>query len=346
MKSDVFFLPWDKLNDLGAWLKGTGLYKTIEPHQFAAIKIHFGEEGNKGFIKPGLVKPVVDEISANGAYPFLTDANTIYVGARADAVHHALTAEKHGFNIANCGCPVIIADGLRGNSGVDVPVKLKHFKKVSIANAMHYADSVILMSHFKGHEITGFGGAIKNAGMGAATRAGKYAMHDKLTPKVTAEKCTGCGNCVKWCPEKALMLKDKKIVMNRAKCVGCGECTLSCKFNVFSIPWDESVGSAQEKIAEYAYGVLKGKPGFSVNFVNHVTKFCDCYPDSGQPLLRDIGVFASFDPVALDQACAEAVNKEFGSDFVEHVFPGIDWKKQFIYAEKIGLGKREYKLIK
>ena len=346
MPAKVFFLPWSRIKDFDNWIKYTGLFETFKERRFTAIKIHFGEEGNHGFIKPEYVKPVAAGISARGAHPFMTDANTIYVGTRADAVHHALTADKHGFNIANCGCPVIIADGLRGNAGVDVPVNLKHFKKVSISNAVHYSDSLALMSHFKGHEITGFGGAIKNAGMGAATRAGKYAMHDRLFPRVDVEKCEACANCVKWCPQKALTLKNKKIVMNQTKCVGCGECTLSCKFGVFHIPWDETTGAAQEKIVEYAYGVVKDKPLICINFVNYVTKFCDCYPTKGEPLIKDVGIFAGTDPVAVDQACADAVNKEFGSDFVKHIFPGIEWRQQFEYAEKLGLGTRSYEILK
>ena len=345
MTSEVYFLPWEKRADFPDWIKTTGAFKIIKAHMYAAIKIHFGEEGNIGYIRPEFVKPVADNISTLNASPFMTDANTIYVGQRADAVHHATMAEKHGFNITNCGCPVVIADGLRGNSGVNVEVNLKHFKKVIISNAVHYSDAVILMSHFKGHEITGFGGAIKNAGMGCATRAGKYAMHDKLYPKVDHAKCTACGNCVKWCSGNALTLKGKTISLNQSKCIGCGECILSCRFGVFRIPWDENAAAAQEKIMEYAYGVLKDKPSFSINFVNFVTKFCDCYPTNGKPLIADIGIFAGTDPVAVDQACADAVNDKFGSDIVKHIFPEIDWKSGLAYAEKIGLGKRSYRII-
>ena len=301
MSGKVYFLPWRERNDFSSWIKTTGAFNIVKEHTFAAIKIHFGEEGNTGFIRPEYVKPVADTIAARGSYPFMTDANTIYIGQRADAVHHALVADKHGFNVANCGCPVIIADGLRGNSGVTVDVNLKHFKNVIIANAVHYSDAVMLMSHFKGHEITGFGGAVKNAGMGCATRAGKYAMHDKLYPSAAVSKCEGCGSCVKWCPQGALTLKAKKINLDQAKCVGCGECILSCRFGVFHIPWDEKAASAQEKIAEYAYGTLKNKPHFCVNFVNFITKFCDCYPTKEKPLMEDIGIFAGEDPVAVDQ---------------------------------------------
>ena len=346
MPSEVHFLPWKERVEFPSWIEKTEAFKIIKEHMYTAVKIHFGEEGNIGYIRPEFVKPVAEGVKALGAYPFLTDANTIYVGQRADAVHHAIVADKHGFNIANCGCPVIIADGLRGNSGVNVEINLKHFKKVSVSNAVYYADAVMLMSHFKGHELTGFGGALKNAGMGCATRAGKYSMHDRLYPRADLSKCTACGSCVKWCAEGALTLKGKTVSFDQAKCVGCGECILSCRRGVFNIPWDEKLGAAQEKIVEYAYGTLKGKPNFSVNFVNFVTKYCDCYPTNEKPLMADIGIFACADPVALDQACADAVNDKFGSDFVQHVFPGIDWNACLDYAQKIGLGERTYRLVK
>jgi uncharacterized Fe-S center protein len=202
------------------------------------------------------------------------------------------------------------------------------------------------MSHFKGHEFVGFGGAIKNAGMGCATRAGKFAMHDKLFPQPDFSKCTGCGNCVKWCSAKALSISEKKVVFDQTKCTGCCECILSCRLGALYMPWDENVSNAQEKIAEYAKGAIGSKPLFCINFANCITKFCDCYPVDQKPFLDDIGIFAGTDPVAVDQACADAVNEKFGSDFVGHIFPGIDWKHGFEYAERIGLGKRAYKLIK
>ncbi|MFC1501352.1 DUF362 domain-containing protein, partial [Elusimicrobiota bacterium] len=310
--SDVYFLPWDKREKLAKWLKNIGAFKHIQSREFVALKIHFGEEGNNGFIDPKTIKPIVRHIKDRTAWPFLTDANTIYVGKRSDALHHAITAEKHGFTTENCDCPVIIADGLRGNSGVDVEIHQKHFKSASIANAIHYAESLIFLSHFKGHELTGFGGTLKNIGMGCATRAGKYAMHHSVNPRVNIDHCTACGKCIQWCPAGALELKNKKIVFDNKKCIGCGECILSCVFNVFSIPWNESTKSVQEKIVEYSYAVLKNKKHFSVNFLKHITKYCDCYSDRGKPLTEDIGILASNDPVALDQASADMVNKKHG----------------------------------
>jgi uncharacterized Fe-S center protein len=344
MTSTVYFLPWDKRDRFAEWMKTINAYRHIEPRQYVAFKMHFGEQGNKGFIRPEMVRPIAEAVQAAGAWPFLTDANTIYVGQRADAVHHLMVADRHGFNVANCGCPVIIADGLRGNAGVDVEVNLKHFKTVSIANALHYADALIFLSHFKGHEISGFGGTLKNMGMGSGTRAGKYHMHDRVHPEVNIEKCIGCETCVKWCSAEALKVQHGKIGYETGRCIGCGECILSCPQDVFHIPWDENTSSVQEKIVEYACGVAKNKKHFHVNVINYITRFCDCYPTKGAPLLPDIGIMASDDPVALDQASADIVNKAYGGDFWKHIFPGIDWTVQLAYAEKIGMGSRQYVL--
>ncbi len=345
MTSKVYFLPWGRRSEFGSWAKEIGAFKHIQSREFVALKIHFGEEGNTGHISPEYIKPLVKHIKDRTGFPFLTDANTIYVGKRADAYHHALTADKHGFTIANCDCPVVIADGLRGNAGVEVEINQKHFKKVSIANAVHYAESAIFISHFKGHELSGFGGTLKNIGMGCATRAGKYAMHNKVNPTVDVDKCTGCGKCIKWCSAGALSLKSKKIELDSSKCIGCGECILSCAFNVFSIAWNETTKGVQEKIVEYASGVLKNKKHFSINFITHITKFCDCYPDRGTVLLDEIGMAASQDPVALDQASSDLINKKFGKDFWRSIYPEIDSTVQLDYAEKLGLGSRKYSLI-
>lgn len=343
--SKVYFLEWKKLNKLSDWLKSTELLNSIKNRDFTAIKMHFGEKGNKGYIKPDIVRTVVDRIKLRCAVPFLTDSNTIYIGERADSVHHLNIANKHGFTQENCGCPVIIADGLRGNAGVDVEINQKHFKKVSIGNAVHYSDFIVFLTHFKGHEVTGFGGALKNIGMGCGTRAGKYAMHDKIHPHLMYDRCIGCGTCVNWCSAKALKVSSKKIVFDSKKCMGCGECILSCAQGVFQIPWDENTSAAQEKIIEYAYGVLKNKRHISINFLNFLTKYCDCYRTREDPLLPDIGIMASHDPVALDQASADIVNKKYGGDFFKHIFPDIDWQVQLDYAEKLGLGTREYTIV-
>ncbi|MBI5574204.1 MAG: DUF362 domain-containing protein [Elusimicrobia bacterium] len=340
--SKVYFTKTFSKDTVTKLAEKSGINSLVSKNDFVAIKIHFGEKGNLGYIKPEYVKPIVEVVKSLGGKPFLTDANTIYKGSRANAVDHLNIAIEHGFGI--CGCPIIIADGLRGNSYIDVNVNLKHFKSVKVAWDIYYADKFIFLTHFKGHEISGFGGAIKNIGMGCGARAGKYEMHNAIKPEVNPEKCTGCGSCVRWCPSNALKLSNKKIIINKDICVGCGECILSCEQYAIKIPWDESTKNVQEKIVEYAAGVLKNKKAIYINFLNYITKFCDCYATKENPLLEDIGILTSDDAVAIDAASADLVNKKFDGDFFRHIFPDIDWSIQTKYAEKIGLGRRQYTL--
>ncbi|MBN1384215.1 MAG: DUF362 domain-containing protein [Elusimicrobia bacterium] len=348
--SNVYFskiFSADKIKQLAV---KAGISDIIRKNELVAVKIHFGEKDNRGYIKPAFVKPVVDEIKSLGAKPFLTDTNTIYKGSRTDAVDHILTANEHKFD--TCGCPVIIADGLRGNSYVELDVNLKHIKKAQVANDIYYSDKLVFMTHFKGHELFGFGGALKNIGMGCIPRKAKYTAHNTVKPSINIEACIGCGICIKWCPAGALRLSNKKITLNKDICIGCGECILSCEQRVIDVPWDESTKNAQEKTMEFAYGVLKdlpdgkaGKKSIYISFLNHITKFCDCFKTSEGPLIEDIGILASEDPVAIDQASVDLVNKKAGYDFFKKIFPNIDSEYQIVLAEKLGIGSRKYKLI-
>ncbi|MDI6641237.1 MAG: DUF362 domain-containing protein [Elusimicrobiota bacterium] len=375
----VYFTSYITPESINKLLDCIDLKSIILPNDFSAIKMHFGEKGNEGFIKPEFVEVIVERIKSLAAVPFLTDANTIYVGERADAINHLKIAEQHGFSYDKVGCPVIIADGLRGNSYVEVEianvaVKPKHFSKVKIANGIYYADSVVFVTHFKGHELTGFGGALKNAGMGCASRSGKYELHNSVVPKLKLENCNGCGICIKWCPGNALSLIDRGklqkselnrvevseqcrqqvISLNTANCTGCGECILVCKQKVFRIPWDEPVKNVQEKTVEYCLGVLRNKRVVFLNFLNFITKYCDCYETKEKPLVDDIGIVLSTDPVAIDQASVDLVNKKFRqqklardgvqSDFFRYIWPEIDYEIQLKYAQQLGLGNRNYHL--
>ncbi len=357
MKSKVYFLEIKSQNRLPELLEKVNPQEIIKENDYTAIKIHFGEKGNQGYVKPQFVKPIVEKIKSLNACPFITDANTIYTGTRSDAVHHLQVAYEHRFTEEYLGCPVIIADGLRGNSYVEVEINLNHFKKVKIANAIHYADSIVFVTHFKGHEVSGFGGTLKNMGMGCGARPGKYEMHHSIVPEIVIEKCNACGLCVKWCPSSALSLSPinqltnspinrSTIHLDSTKCTGCGECILVCRHGAIKLPWNDPVKMCQEKIVEYACGAVKNKSYFCINFLNYITKYCDCYGRKEEPLLPDIGILASSDPVAIDQASADMVNQKFGSDFFRYIFPEIDWEIQLTYAEKIALGRREYQLIK
>jgi uncharacterized Fe-S center protein len=240
----------------------------------------------------------------------------------------------------------MIADGLRGISESAIEVNLKNCKSVLIGRDIALADNYIFLSHFKGHEISGFGGALKNIGMGSGSKAGKYEMHNNSKPEMDIGKCVGCGICAQWCNQKALEVKDGKITMDIGKCAGCGQCIVNCPNDVFELAWSSGSESVQEKIVEYAAGVVKGKKSSSVNFLNHISKFCDCFAfNKNEPLMDDVGIVAGVDPVAVDQASYDLVNKAYGKDFFKELYPDIDPTIQLKYAEEVGLGSRDYELI-
>lgn len=342
MPAKVYYLPIEKLNDksLLELFKAAGFEKLIESEKLIAIKVHFGETGNKAYLKPHNVAPVAEKIVSLGGKPFLTDANTLYKGTRGNSVDHLNTALAHGY----CFAPVIIADGLIGKSFTEVEINQKHFKKVKIASEIMHADTMIVMSHFKGHELTGFGGAIKNVGMGLGSRAGKQQMHADVHPSVDAEKCTGCELCTKWCPTNAITMKNGKAQIDSSKCIGCAECIVTCNFSAISIEWNGSSNIVQEKIVEYFSGAIKGKKCAYMSFIIDVSPNCDCWSLNGEPIVGDVGVVASFDPVAIDQACVDLVNKKAGADIIKKTWPELDCTIQLEYAQKIGLGSRKYEL--
>ncbi|MBN2706103.1 MAG: DUF362 domain-containing protein [Deltaproteobacteria bacterium] len=344
-------------------LDAVGLPQGVRPKSLTAIKIHFGEEGNASFIRPILVRPVVDAIHALQGKAFVTDTNTLYVGTRSDAVSHLGTAVRHGFNFPVLNAPVLIADGLRGNSTRTVAVGLRHFQEVKIAAEIANADALVVLTHFKGHELPGFGGALKNLGMGCAGREGKLSQHSNISPKVTRKRCVGCGLCLKWCPAGAISLDQEshKAFIDNELCVGCGECIVICPQNAINIRWNETIPVFQEKMVEYAFGACQGKRErcFFINFVLQVSPACDCYGHNDMPIVADLGILAANDPVALDQACADLVNAAPGmpgsalgadiapgTDKFRLLYPEVDWRLQLAYAEEIGLGSRSYELEK
>lgn len=327
--------------------------------KYTAIKIHFGEPGNLAFLRPNYAKVVADLVKEFGGKPFLTDCNTLYVGGRKNALDHMESAYLNGFSPLTTGCHIIIADGLKGTDDEYVPVEGgEYVKEAKIGRAIMDADVFISLSHFKGHEAAGFGGALKNIGMGCGSRGGKMEMHSSGKPVVEQDKCIGCKRCAKICAHNAPEFTDGKASINHDKCVGCGRCIGVCPKDAVVSGTDESNDILNCKIAEYSKAVLSGRPHFHISLVIDVSPYCDCHAENDAAIVPDVGFFASFDPVALDVACADAVNAQpviagtalseadhEGHDHFGAIFPTTNWRSCVEHAEKIGLGSQEYELI-
>ncbi|MDY6970701.1 MAG: DUF362 domain-containing protein [Thermodesulfobacteriota bacterium] len=342
-------------------VNSTGLEQIITPRSLVALKMHFGEKGNTAFIRPLFIRQIVDRVKDLGASPFLTDCNTLYAGTRSDSVSHLNTATENGFAYSVVNAPIIIADGMRGATFSTVEINQEIIKTAFLGREIVQSDFLISLAHFKGHELSGFGGTIKNLGMGCASRKGKLDQHSGLSPKVKRKKCVGCGDCVHHCAQRAISLLEDKATIDPKKCVGCGECILICPNGVIDIRWSADIPIFQKKLVEYAFAVLKEKQGKAVfvNFLTNISPACDCYGHSDAPIVHDIGIMASKDPVAIDQASADMVNqqaaaegscvskcREPGEDKFKGIYPKVDWTVQLKHAEKIGLGSREYKVVK
>ena len=365
-KSEVYFTDMrcrvgdSLLAKLDRLLTRAGLEKIDFHNKFVALKIHFGEPGNLAALRPNFAKTVADRVKALGGRPFLTDSNTLYVGRRKNALDHLEAAWENGFSPLSTGCQVIIADGLKGLDEVDVPLpEGLILKSAKIGQAVMDADIVISLNHFKGHEMTGFGGAIKNLGMGSGSRAGKMVMHDDGRPSVKKSQCVGCRVCARFCAQEAISFdKNDKAVINQRLCVGCGHCLGACNQDAIHHRWSTAGPELNRKMAEYALAVVSGRPHFHLNVVNQVSPNCDCHNENDAPVVPDVGLFAGFDPVAVDAASIAGVNAApalAGSaagqgagrpgDHFTLIHPTTDWRGQLAYAEKIGLGRRAYELI-
>lgn len=347
------------LQKLERLVKKAGMLEHIDyKNKYTAIKIHFGEPGNLSYLRPNYSKVVVDLIKAQGGKVFLTDCNTLYVGGRKNALDHLDTAYTNGYNPFATGCHVIIADGLKGTDETLVPMDGDYIKEAKIGRAIMDADIFISLTHFKGHESTGFGGALKNIGMGCGSRAGKMEMHNAGKPHVVSERCVGCGACRKNCAHSAITIESRKASIDRHRCVGCGRCIGVCPVDAVDSACDESNDILNCKIAEYSYAVLKDRPHFHISLVVDVSPYCDCHGENDVPIVPNVGMFASFDPVALDMACVDAVNRQpvtegsilsekphIHHDHFTDTHPETNWESAIDHAVKLGLGSKEYELI-
>lgn len=376
-QSKVFFTDLrtapgnDLMKKLERLIRRAGISDIDFNGKFTAIKIHFGEPGNLAYIRPNYAARVVDVIRSLGGKTFLTDANTLYSGGRSNAVDHLDAAMENGFNRISAHADVIIADGLKGTDYKEVPCGGKYCPSPKIAAAIADADIVISMSHFKGHEQSGFGGALKNLGMGSASVGGKLELHSSSQPQINADNCIGCRICEKYCRHDAVKVVDKLAVIDYDKCVGCGQCVAVCQKSAAVVKDYDTSEVLNRKIAEYALAVVKDKPSFHISFIMNVSPNCDCWNHNDAAIVPDLGIAASFDPVALDCACADLVkaapslvgnavsdkdaahscdcghhHHHKGEDKFRIVHPDTNWEAGVEYGEEIGLGVRAYELVK
>ena len=369
--SQVYFTDFhvpvgtSQLQKLRRLIEKAGLGELDLDRKLVCIKMHFGEPGNLSFLRPNYAKVVADFVKDKGGVPFLSDCNTLYAGRRKNALEHLDAAYENGFSPLSTGCQILIGDGLRGTDDVEVPVRGgEYVKAAKIGRAIMDADVFISLTHFKGHEQTGFGGAIKNIGMGCGSRAGKMEQHNAGKPVVKAKRCVGCRACAKHCGQDAITYgADGKALIDQDKCVGCGRCIGVCNFDAIHNPSGDSVQMLNRKMAEYTKAVVDGRPCFHISLVRDISPNCDCHGENDMPILPDVGMFASFDPVALDQACADAclgqeplpggqlARRMAEEGFVDqhdhfvNTTEGTEWESCLAHAEKIGLGSRRYELV-
>lgn len=353
MSSKVYFIPQERSDNLQIineklkrLLDKSNLLDFIGKNDLCAVKTHFGEEGNTGFVRPEHVRVVCDEIRARGGNAFLSDANTLYRGMRLNSKDHLALAYEHGFTKKVTGTDVIIPDDAKQENVISVQINQKFIKSAKLARIFIDSDAIVAVTHFKGHILTGFGGALKNIGMGCATREGKLAQHCDVAPVVQTERCIGCGECVKICPAGAICLENKKSIVDNSKCIGCASCLAVCPTMAMFI--DFGAGYAvQEKMVEYSLAVLKNKKnkvGF-INFAIKINKECDCWGMDNPRIAPDVGILASIDPVSIDKASFDLVNKACGRDIFKESHPDQNGLKQLKAAQEIGLGNLDYELI-
>ena len=347
-------------------IKKAGIEELDMDQKFVAIKMHFGELGNLSFLRPNYAKAVADVVKELGGMPFLTDCNTLYPGSRKNALEHLQCAWENGFTPLTVGCPVIIGDGLKGTDDIEVPVNGgEYIQNARIGRAIMDAVVFISLTHFKGHEMTGFGGTIKNIGMGCGSRAGKKDQHSNGKPNINPDICRGCRRCQKECANNGLEFHEdtKKMTVNADNCVGCGRCLGACTFDAIEFVNDAATKELNCRMAEYTKAVIDGRPNFHISLVVDVSPNCDCHAENDAPILPNIGMFASFDPLALDQACVDAClkcdplpnsqlsDRMRSEDFCDHhdhfenTTPDSEYKTCLDHAAKIGLGNRDYELI-
>ena len=354
MKSKVFLAPvmdgaavTQQVESLQKLYTAGELNKVVAKRDFVAIKFHVGEKNNTTHVKPELIRKIVDLAKEAGGQPFLTETSTLYKGERENAVKHIMHANRHGFGIEQTGAPFIMADGLTGNAEFEIQIEGELHKSVKVARDVVSADTLIVVSHATGHVVTGLGACIKNIGMGLASRMGKMREHSAMLPEVIQDKCRFCKKCIQWCPQETIIEKNGKAFIVSENCIGCGECLAVCRFDAVKYDWNAESGFTQKSMAEHAFGILKGKAGKSlfINVLVDMTNDCDCFSVKQEKCIPDIGILASFDPVAIDKATLDLTAQKNGKTLAEMAHARNDAMIQIGHAAKIGMGSLEYELI-
>uniref|UniRef100_A0A7C3YRU5 DUF362 domain-containing protein n=1 Tax=candidate division WOR-3 bacterium TaxID=2052148 RepID=A0A7C3YRU5_UNCW3 len=343
MKSKVYFLPLtngknpdaENIKRFNSFLnvvfKETKFLSSLSSRKRIGIKVHFGEEGRENYLKPEYVREVSLFLGQDGHQPFLLESATLYQGMRQEEKTHFLVAQKHGFTLKKVLAPIIFVDGKKGESYYEIGGK-------KIGQKLRLIKFLINLAHFKGHLATGFGGALKSIGMGLAAKGGKLEMHSVSIPYIDESKCTFCGSCAEYCPREAIRFHQTRYLITN-NCVGCCGCLTVCPNSAIKIKWNTTSEELQSKIAEFAHLILKDRHTLHFNFLIDITPNCDCLPKTEEPIMPDIGILASLDPVALDQA-----SYDMTKDKIKEIYPNLNPEIILQQGEEMGIGQREYEL--
>jgi len=330
--ADVYFLDLREksednyLKRFSRLLDESGLLDRIDRNRPIAIKIHPGEAGNLYYVKPHYVRIVYERL---GNRAFLTDTTTLYPGERMIAPTYQRLVKAHGFGFA----PFLVADGLRGEAS-------KQIDGCEIAAVIDAVPQMVVISHIKGHMVTGFGGAIKNLGMGCSAKAGKLWMHSRSKPKLREERCQRCYICVEYCPNQAISRTDPPVI-DYQRCTGCCGCLSVCPYRAIGIEWNAEARYTTEGIVRYARAAVKGKTCIYINFVIDITRHCDCFHTIEPPIGPDVGILIATDPVAIDKASYDLIEK-----IIRKAQPQTEPHYQIEKGVEIGLGTDQVQLIR
>ena len=351
--SQVFLTPVDRTDTaeqvasaIQRLWEGADLAGCFQPRDLVPLKLHVGEPGRTTFVPPMMVAPLVRCLQDIDAQPFLTDTSVLYRSPRDNGVGHARVAQEHGFTFEKVGAPFLPVDGLNGSEEMEVTVGGRHYDTVAIASGIMQARSMLVLSHATGHLGTGLGGALKNLGMGCSSKKAKLRQHCGQHPRIDPEKCNACATCADWCPAEAIAV-DEHAVIDRNECIGCGECVAMCLEGAVRFDWSIMGRELQERIVEHAAAIVRDKPGrvAYVTVAVNITKDCDCLNIEQEPVCDDIGILASLDPVAIDQAVLQLVRERAGKTLEALSYPDRDGAIQIAYAEEFGLGESAVEIV-